>query len=126
MTSGGAWRIITGHKRPGEPLQVHTGAGEISLSAAAPAPTQPQPHHGGTMSITPHIPSQPLYRFEARFGAADSEPIVSCTGPAVVAANAARNWADVIDPFKPDPAIDLRYIGWLEWLSKLLPFLRRR
>lgn len=51
-----------------------------------------------------------------------SEPVVQCTGPAAVVAEAARRFADVLDPWEdPTPRVEL--LTWQQWLSKL-PGLR--
>lgn len=65
----------------------------------------------------------PMLHFEA-YDAQDNL-IVSVRAPVKVAAEAARNWADVVNPYEGPAGIDARYIPWRVWLSKLLPFLKR-
>jgi hypothetical protein len=120
-------RVIAGHRMPGERLRAFTAAGEISLRSAAPAaPTQLNRTTGGKMTTAPlpKINTSELIRFEA-WDASESL-VVSVRGPVKVAAEAARNWADVVDPYVGPPGLDMRFIGWRDWLSKLLPFLRQR
>jgi hypothetical protein len=120
-------RILAGRRLPGEPLRAYTAAGEISLRPAAPAtPTQTNRTTGGKMTTAhqPRIDTSQLIRFEA--WDATEALVVSVRGPVKVAAEAARNWADVVDPYVGPPGLDMRFIGWRVWLSKLLPFLRQR
>lgn len=124
MVSGGPLRILTGRKRPGEPLRIVTSSGEIPLRPAAPKPTQPT-HNGGKMTTQP-LPSAAsvLVRIEAYD--AEEHLIVSVKAPIKVAANAARNWADLVDPWEGPAGLDMRHVPWRDWLSKLLPLLRKR
>lgn len=133
-TPTGPRRVLAGVRLPGGELRAFTGAGSVPLRSAAPAdPTHNRTTGSNTMSRNDTTAVQapinpattPLIRFEA--WDVNENHLVSVRGPISVAAAAARNWADVVDPYDmPDMTQTMRAIPWKLWLSKLLPFLARR
>lgn len=129
-----ARRVIAGHKRPGEPLRLFDQAGEVSPARRPRTDPSDSTHHGGNMSTreygtAPITRAVPTVVATARFEGygPDDEVLVRCQGPVAVAADAARKWAEVMDPYLGSAdKLDMKSVSWLDWLSKLLPFLRQR